>query len=447
MSLNRARYSLTDFGFSLLQEIVKELETSPLLSMCFDKWQCSIPKAPSSENSCHVLSFNVRGLEQRIQEVILLTISFKFDILILLETGVWDYSFCSQAFANYNMYYRKGENSNDGILILVRNSLKTVRIVCPLPNVCVVETIVDEVKITFVSIYAPESRSWNWEDISEYVSDKFVIFGDFNVDLRNDSTKAESLLEWADTYFLAPYVPEASTSLRSNRIIDYALSRGFCVDIQTLEGNTSSDHKPILSIIPYHDTRNIRGRNIHRKVFSLFCEHVCRYWETRWNQKNFNKLYNEYITFLSSLIAGCTKFFLLKKYTIAIPKELRVFLSYIRALTFRQIKTRDVTLKHRICKLRKIAKKELKAWVSYQLSFTLAMRHTSTPISVSFWSKTKRYFTPTLSMLHGFIHQDGSIIKDLTSMAEAGAEYYEKFFEEPENIVRPHPYTDAPWPD
>ena len=32
-------------------------------------------------------------------------------------------------------------------------------------------------------------------------------------------------------------------------------------------------------------------------------------------------------------------------------------------------------------------------------------------------------------------------------MAAAGAEYYEKFFEKPENIVRPHPYTDAPWPD
>ena len=188
MSLNRARYSLTDFDFSLFQEIVKEWEASPLLSMCFDKWQCSISKVPSSENSFHVLSFNVRGLELRIQEVILLTISFKFDILILLETGFWDYSFCSQPSENYNMYYQKGENSNGGVLILVRNSLKTARIVCPLPNVCVVETIADEVKIRLVAIYAPESRSWNWEDISEYVSDKCVIFGDFNVDLRNDST-------------------------------------------------------------------------------------------------------------------------------------------------------------------------------------------------------------------------------------------------------------------
>ena len=218
-------------------------------------------------------------------------------------------------------------------------------------------------------------------------------------------------------------MPEASTSLRSNRIIDYALSRGFRTDIQTFEGNTSSNQKPILSIIPYHDTENIQGRNMHWKVFLLFCEHVYRYWETSWNQKNFNEVYNEYITFLSLLIARCTKFFPLKKYRIAIPKELRVFLSYIRALTFRQIKIRDVTLKHIICKLRKIAKKELKAFVSYQLSFTLAMRHTSTPISVSFWSKTKRYFKPTSSMLHGFIGQDGSIIKDLTSMAEAGDEY------------------------
>ena len=50
-------------------------------------------------------------------------------------------------------------------------------------------------------------------------------------------------------------------------------------------------------------------------------------------------------------------------------------------------------------------------------------------------------------MLHGFLRQDGSIIKDPTSMAEVGAEYYEKFFEKSENIVRPHSYTDAPWPD
>ena len=75
------------------------------------------------------------------------------------------------------------------------------------------------------------------------------------------------------------------------------------------------------------------------------------------------------------------------------------------------------------------------------------MRHTSSPISVSFWSNTKRYFKPITSMINGLILPDGSITKDPTIMATVGAKYYEKFFEKPENIIRPHPYTDVPWPD
>ena len=448
-SLNLARNTLSDFDYSLFQEIMKEWEANTLLSMCFDKWKHSIPRAHALENSFHVLSFNVRGLERRIQEVLLLTISFNFDILILLETGVWDNSFCSQAFSNYNIYYQEGENSKGGVLILVKNSLKSVKIVCSLPNVGVVEIMLDEIKMRIVGIYAPESRSWNWEDASKYVSDNCVIFEDFNVDLRNDTAKAESLLEWVDAHLLALYVSDAPISLRSNRIIDYALSRGHFVDIQTFEGNTTSDHKPILSIIPYYDTRNMLGWNIHWKMFSFFGEYIYRFWKKRWIQNNFNEVYNEYITFLSLLIARRTKVFPFKRCRIAIPKELRAFLSYIRALTFRQIKTRDIILKDRIYTLRKVAKKELKEFVSYQLSRTIAMRHSSTPISVSFWLKTKKYFKPSTSLLHGFVLQDGSITKDPISMAAAGAEYYEKFLEKPQNITRPHPYTrtDTPWSD
>ena len=48
-------------------------------------------------------------------------------------------------------------------------------------------------------VYAPDSRSWNWQNLSTFVSDNCVIFGDFNVDLEQDGNKAESLLDWADS--------------------------------------------------------------------------------------------------------------------------------------------------------------------------------------------------------------------------------------------------------
>ncbi|CAF1500132.1 unnamed protein product [Didymodactylos carnosus] len=32
-------------------------------------------------------------------------------------------------------------------------------------------------------------------------------------------------------------------------------------------------------------------------------------------------------------------------------------------------------------------------------------------------------------------------------MADVGAVFYEAFFKKPEDIIRPHPYTDAPWSD
>ena len=441
-----AKELLSDFDYSLLSEILLEWESCPLLSTCFSKWKHSIPSNSSFENSLYILSFNVRGLELRIQEVLLLSLSFNFDILVLLETGVIDFSFCSQAFSNFNMYYQRGEISNGGVLIFVRNTLKSIRVCCSLPNVCVVDIFSDEEKVRLLGIYAPESRSWKWENISQYLAPKCVIYGDFNVDLKKDKMKAELLLEWADAHFLAPFVPDVPTSLRSDRTIDFALCCGFLIDIQAYEGNTTSDHKPILSIIPCSKSRNILGRNVHWKVFSFFCEYVYNYWEARWVQKNFNEVYNDYVTFLSLLITRCTKFFPLKKYRIAIPQELRAFLSYIRAITFRQIKTRDIFLKETVHNLRKIAKKEIKQFISTQVSLTLNMRHTSSPFSVAFWSKTKRFFKPSSCALQGFILPDGNVTKDPINMSLMAADYYEKVFEVPENIMRPHPYTDAPWP-
>jgi hypothetical protein len=160
-----------------------------------------------------------------------------------------------------------------------------------------------------MGLYAPESRTWKWDDVSHFITSKCAIFGDFNVDLNKDNTKAEALLAWADTHFLAPFTPDAPTSLRSNRTIDFALCRGFSIDIHTYNGNTTSDHIPIFSTIPFSNTEKRVGRNTHWKVFSIFTEYVYNFWEKLWNEKNFDEVYNDYVTFLSLLINRCTFFF------------------------------------------------------------------------------------------------------------------------------------------
>ncbi|CAM4960986.1 unnamed protein product [Rotaria socialis] len=72
---------------------------------------------------------------------------------------------------------------------------------------------------------------------------------DFNVDMNNDTQSSEALLQWTDACSLAPCIPDAATSLASNRTIDYALSNGVPLSIQTYEGGSSSDHKRILSTL------------------------------------------------------------------------------------------------------------------------------------------------------------------------------------------------------
>ncbi|CAF4809123.1 unnamed protein product [Rotaria socialis] len=56
---------------------------------------------------------------------------------------------------------------------------------------------------------------------------------DFNVDMNNDTQSSEALLQWTDACSLAPCIPDAATSLASNRTIDYALSNGVPLSIQT----------------------------------------------------------------------------------------------------------------------------------------------------------------------------------------------------------------------
>ncbi|CAF1480874.1 unnamed protein product, partial [Adineta steineri] len=359
------------------------------------------------------------------------------------ETGCIDLYDYRQMFCDFKMFQQSGENSNGGILILVRNGIMVKRVECKLPNVCVIDVELEE-DLRIIGVYAPDSRSWSWEDLSPFVNDKSVVYGDFNVDLEQDGVIADNFLDWADSLFLSPFVPDDPTSLRSDRKIDYAFSNINGIDIQTHKMKTTSDHSPVISVLPMKCKKQVNGKSIHWKVYSLFTEYTFQFWEKCWCFENVDVSYNDYIQFLSLLTARCTVIFPLSKYRIAIPPYIRCSMSYVRALSFRQKRTKSLDLKREVCYLRKIIKNELKFFLSSQLSYALQLRHTRSPISVSFWSKAKRFIKPTSSSLNGFIVSSGAIVNDSIGMCDIAADFYEDFFRRSDNIVRPHPYVDAP---
>jgi hypothetical protein len=191
------------------------------------------------------------------------------------------------------------------------------------------------------------------------------------VNVENDKAKADSLIFWADNHSLIPYIPSQPTSTRSDRIIDYIFSFSFSISIQTHEGGTSSDHKPVLSIVPIKSKEIFFARNIHWNVFTTFCEYVYSFWERRWFLNDLNNVYDDYISFISLLTSRCTVLFPLNKYRIALPKNLRAYVAYRRALFFQQKRTGEIELKNIVKFRRKFAKNELKRFLSNQLASSL----------------------------------------------------------------------------
>jgi len=113
--------------------------------------------------------------------------------------------------------------------------------------------------------------------------------------------------------------------------------------------------------------------------------------ESRWNLTHLNDVYNDYTSFLSLLISRCTVLFPIDKYKIAIPDELRSYMSCTRALSFtRKKRTGDLELKNIVKIRRKVARKELTLFSLNYVSLSQAERNTSTPRSIAFWSRTKR---------------------------------------------------------
>ncbi|CAF4502687.1 unnamed protein product [Rotaria socialis] len=245
---------------------------------------------------------------------------------------------------------------------MVKNSLNVKRVECILSNVCAMDVLTEEI-VRIVGVYASESRSWKWEQISSFITNNCVLFGGFNVDLEMDAK------------FTFPY------------------------------------------------------------------------WEARWLLNDVDDTYNNYAQFLGLLIARCSILFPLSQYRVAIPADLRAFLSYIRALSFRLMRTKNIELKIHVNGLRKMAKLELQKLISSQLSLALGHRHTSSSISVNFWLETKCFIKPSSSSLNALLSQTGKVVYDSSKMSELAADYYDDFFRKSNNIVRPHPYVDAPWTD
>jgi len=96
------------------------------------------------------------------------------------------------------------------------------------------------------------------------------------------------------------------------------------LDIQTYTGNTTSDHLPILSVIPTKIKENSLSTNAHWKIFSRFSEYTYSFWEKTWDLDNIDITYNDYTKFLYLLTARCTISFPLDKYRLALLVELGI---------------------------------------------------------------------------------------------------------------------------
>jgi hypothetical protein len=428
--LDSARNSLSFNEFSILSQILTELYRKS--------------STQSSLKFLHILCFNVRGIDLRWGEVCLLAAAHRFDIMILGEVGRLDLSLIGAAFPNYQVFYQIGENAHGGILVLVRMGIPTSRVNCSIPNICTIDLHLEE-PIRIVAIYAPESKSWEWSDISGLIASRSVIMGDFNVDLEKDGDKAERLLEWMDSYFLVPTVPDSNTSLRSNRIIDYALSAGVDITVQSYEGGTTSDHKPLFCVLTCEGKENKEGCKTMWTIFSFFLTYTFDFWEKQWSYGCYDGTYEHFTTFLSLLAARCTSYFPLKKARSAVPLELRSLLAQSRTLSFKAKRKGDVGLRREAHRLRNIARYKLRQFQQDQLAKQLNERHAPGEGSTLFWSKTKRHFRTTSSSLRGLLLPNGESTKDPQTMANTAAEYYERLFAAPE-VIRPHPYIDIPAP-
>ncbi|CAF1133840.1 unnamed protein product [Didymodactylos carnosus] len=140
------------------------------------------------------------------------------------QTGRLEHSWISNTYG-FICFYQLGKNGHGDVLMVFRPGFSVKRVPCRIPNVCVVDLLTD-LSIRVIGIYAPESKTWEWNELSPFITPSCVLFGDFNIDIEKDGEKSRILLDWADMCFLAPIRPDTDTSLRSEHTIDYAFTVG-----------------------------------------------------------------------------------------------------------------------------------------------------------------------------------------------------------------------------
>ena len=327
--------------------------------------------------------------------------------------------------------------------MLFKPSLAVVRVKCETPNVCVVDVKLEQVT-RLIGVYAPKSKTWSWNTLTNYIADNFCVFGDFNIDIdsKTDEMIAKDLLKWDESGALTPVLPDNPTSLRSNRIIDYAFTCGIPLTLQTSTDNTTSDHKPIMGILNLERKENTLGSNTHWKVFNYFMSLTVDFWETESKVASTDEYYTNFITLLGCLKARCTTYFPLKNYRALIPKELRMKLSLTRALSFQHKRTGDVLLHKKIKEMRRLNRLELISIRSRKLMNSLNGRFSSATSPNTFWSKIRKSFKTTNS-LEALIDNNGVVVKDVDNMLSIAATHYENLFVESQ-VYRSHPYVDSP---
>ena len=303
---------------------------------------------------------------QDVLEVRLLSNTHHFDIIALGEVGHVDFSLMDTAFSNYKLFYQAGKNAQGGVPVMIRSGTSATRVVCALPNVCIIELGLEQT-IRLATIYAPASKMWQRNDLSPFVISSCIFMGDFNIDLERDGEKPYHLLEWMDACPLGPVVPDANTCLRSERIIDYAAAAGVDLTIQTYEDYTSSDHKPLFSVLSCNTIKNVEESRTTWSVFSLMLSYTADFLEKKWRNGIVVITYEQFISFLSLLVVRCKHCFPHKLTRPFIPPELVKLLAQSRSLSFKTKWKGDIWLRQEARRLRNLVRFELKRFQREQL--------------------------------------------------------------------------------
>ena len=118
------------------------------------------------------------------------------------------------------------------------------------------------------------------------------------MDMERDGDKTDELLEGMDSCALGPVVRETNTSLRSSMTIDYALTTGVSLEMQTYEEETSREHEPLLCGVTVAWLRAGCSSRTIWPIISFMLTNTFEFWEKEWKAVSFDDTYEMFIVFL-----------------------------------------------------------------------------------------------------------------------------------------------------